>query len=746
MKNRIRGNGAPDPPMEFEYSGNPRMNPSSQCCALVLLLLVTPPFLLALEPLKPVRIETPPSIDGKLDDHAWQVASLVDRFTTFSPDFAREPSQKTVTLMAYDPENLYFAFRCYDTDPGKIKASVTSRDNIQPDDWICINLDSFNDQQSLYALYVNPVGIQMDSRYAANQEDFSVDLVWYSGGHITDDGYVVEVCIPLKSIRYAESDPVTMSVFFERKISRTSEHGSYPPMDPAKGYAFLTQMSPMVYHGLQHLSVLEVLPAFTYGQKYRDERGGLVSDERTRELSITAKYGIASNLTVDGTFNPDFSQIEADAGQVDVNLRYALYYIEKRPFFLEGSETYTLAATQMSEVDPLRSVVHTRTIIDPLAGVKLTGKLGSKTTIASLYAIEELPEDESAYAADYAHVPIIRVKQALAEDSYIGGIYAGRELRGHHNRLIGVDAMHRITSAGMLDYHGLLSYSREDPASMQKSGYAWAAQYSYSARDLDYKAGFVDISDAFRTETGYLTRTGVRSVTALVRPKFYPDSEIIQRIDAEIFSAQTQDRPSRLWETFNHISAQCLFLGTLTAKVKYSYCTEVFAGEQFKTGGLHFLLEGQLTKELSAGILYRRVGAVYYADAPYQGYSNRLTVEVVVQPSSHIESVSSVLFSDFYRTSDSHRIYEYPIFRERLTFQVNKYLFFRGVLEYNRYRSELLTDFLASFTYVPGTVIHLGYGSLYQKSEWQTDRYVESGRFHEMKRGVFFKMSYLWRA
>src|SRR5512137_1252145 len=213
---------------------------------------------------KPLRVSVPPVIDGRLDDPAWKDAPSVSGFKTFIPDFDREPGQPTTAWMAYDAENLYFAFKCFDREPDKIKAAVANRDTIRADDFICINLDSFNDQQSLYAFYVNPLGIQTDSRFASGVEDFSVDFVWTSAGRLDPDGYSVELAVPFKSIRYAGSKRVEMSIFFERRISRRSEHSSYPALDPARGYFFLTQMMPLELEGIKRYTLLEVLPAYTY--------------------------------------------------------------------------------------------------------------------------------------------------------------------------------------------------------------------------------------------------------------------------------------------------------------------------------------------------------------------------------------------------------------------------------------------------------------------------------------------------
>jgi len=701
----------------------------------------------SLDPLRPARTQRPPVIDGALDDGIWQECPSVSNFKTFAPDFGKDGTEKTIGYLAYDSENLYFAFRCYDREPDKIKSAVSSRDNVRSDDWVCINLDSFNDQQALYAFYVNPDGIQMDSRYAAGREDFSVDIVWYSAGQRTKDGYTIEIQIPLRSIRYSETNPVQMSIFFERYITRLSEHSSYPELDPAKGMNFLPQMTPLLYPDVKHFSLFEILPAATYSQKYKLDAGRLVNYEHKGEVGLTLKYGLTSDLILDGTYNPDFSQVEADAGQVDVNLRYALYYPEKRPFFLEGSEIYTVAATQMSAIDPVVSVVHTRMMVNPLVGGKLSGKIDSRNTIASLYVMDEIPSDERALSGNYSHFPIFRYKRALEEDSYLGAIYAGREFKEHFNRVLGVDGMLRMTPAAMFQFNGLYSTTKPDAATKQSPGYTFGLNYGYGARDLDYSLSVNNISEDFSAEAGYITRTGMLGFAGLVRPKFYPRGGAFQRISVELVSAQTKDKFARMWETYNYLAVRPAFLGSMNATVLYSYATEVFSGQRFNTGGFQASVSGLVTNQLRALLSYRTGQAIYYSANPYQGKSNRASATVIYQPTANLEANLSFVYSDFYRASDSEKIYEYPISRAKITYQMNRYLFFRGIVEYNKYRRRMLTDFLASFTYIPGTVAHAGYGSIYERMEWDNTRagYVNSEQFLESQRGFFFKVSYLWR-
>lgn len=280
-------------------------------------------------PLRPIFTEEAPIIDGVLNDHIWTVAPQVSNFKTFIPDFGKDLSEKTIVYMAYDKNNLYFAYKCYDREPEKIKATITNRDNIFNDDWICINLDTYNDHQTLTAFYVNPLGIQGDSRYSNNVEDGSSDFVWFSGGQIDEDGYTVEIQIPFKSIRYNSGKEVEMALFFERKINRRSEQGSFPALNPDKGMSILTQLNPIIYEGVGKQSFLEILPAVTYNNQSSLHNGEFKNDMKEAAASMTIKYGITSNLILDATYNPDFSQIEADAGQIDVNLRSNLYFAEK---------------------------------------------------------------------------------------------------------------------------------------------------------------------------------------------------------------------------------------------------------------------------------------------------------------------------------------------------------------------------------------------------------------------------------
>jgi hypothetical protein len=693
-----------------------------------------------LPPLIPFRTDAPPIIDGLLDDPVWAQAPAETGFKTWRPDFGKDMQEKTVVYYAYDRENLYFAYRCYDSEPSKIKASVTARDTIEKDDWICLNIDTFNDQQSLYALYVNPLGIQGDSRFEGGQEDFTVDIVWFSAGRIDAEGYTIEVRIPFKSIRYRHREPVEMGIIFERSISRLSQGGTYPALDPARGFDFLNQTRPLHFTDIKHYTLLEILPAFTYGKTSRIDQGTLEPQKARSELSLTGKYGLTSQLILDGTINPDFSQVESDAGQVDFNLRYALFYPEKRPFFLEGREKFTLAATEQG--NPLESVVHTRTIVNPLLGFKLIGKVGPKDTIASIYAMDELaPESPD----DYAHVTIARYKHALSGDSFIGGVWTGRFEGSRYNVVAGSDGYIRLNPSSYFAYQALFALTKPEAGSDEVEGHALNFQYYYSTRDRLFEVTFQDLGKDFVTETGYLTRNGLTRLKVGFLPMIYPKSRTFLRIDPLFHTINIRDKFSGLFETYNTFDLRLIMPRNTTLIAGGRYQTEAFLGQRFGRSGFRLIGTSQVTKQFSLDARYLYGQKIRYVESPYQGRGSDATFSATYLPSEKLHFGLSLAYSDFFRSADGVKEYDYTIVRSENVFQVNKYLFFRAIVEYNSFYKRTMTDLLASFTYIPGTVVYIGYGSLYEKTAWRDEEYVPSDRFLETKRSFFFKVSYLWR-
>ena len=707
------------------------------------------------------RAAAPPVIDGVLDDPAWAAGLRFDGFKTFKPDYGKDASQRTEAYIAYDAENFYFAFRCQDTEPAKVKAAVSKRDNVFQDDIVFVVLDTFNDRQSGYSFILNPLGIQGDGMVnTAGNLELSFDAVWYSKGRIDDAGWSVEARIPLQSLRFPGRDVQTWRIMFIRFFTRTSEQVSFPVLDPEYG-SLLGQAQTFQVSGLKYKRVVELLPAFTFGRTEEatvESAGELVRNEELdiTDVSLTGKLGITSDLTLDGTVNPDFSQVEADAGQIDFNQRYALYYEEKRPFFLEGSDLWQFGG--MVEEGPLTAMVYTRTIVDPTFGFKLTGKVTPRDTVAAIYAQDSVPvdpalEDPSTVDA-HPDVMIARYKHSLADDAYIGAFYTGREDGSGFNRVGGFDGRFRLSQTQIASFHLFGSLSRpaavpegEDAAPTDKD-HALGLNYVFSNRRWVVDLGYQDISDGFRVDTGFVYRTGLRRVSAFAMHNIYPKSKFFQKLEPFYWSYHLYDTVYDMWETFNLFSFRLRMPRNSMFRLDTLLSNEVFAGRRFDTSGIGIQAESQLAKSLYFRVLARRTGNILYdEEAPIPGTGNRLMGTLVYQPMDQLDFTLSASYVDFYDKVERVKLYDYLILRSRNTFQVNKYLFVRGIVEYNDFYKRMVLDGLVSFTYIPGTVVHLGYGSALEKVEWDGTlaEFARSDRFHEMKRGFFFKVSYLHR-
>jgi hypothetical protein len=735
-----------------------------QILAILLIIFIFSPVWSADQtPFAPLKTDTPPKIDGVLDDDVWKQAPSQTGFKTWMPDYDHALSEKTIVYYAYDSHNIYFAFRCFDRRPDQIKTSVTTRDNIRREDWVCVNLDSFNDHQSMYAFYANPHGIQEDSVFANGKEDISVDMVWYSAGKIDKEGYTIEMRIPFKSIRFTNGNRVEMGVIFERRVSRRSEQGTFPPLNSGQGKFFLTQTNPIVYKGVKKETLLELLPAVTASSRSsRLLTGGKMRRYQPElDLSLTGKVGLSSNLVLDVTVNPDFSHIEADADKVDLELYYALFYEEKRPFFLEGAEIFNIGAGNKY----LQSAVHTRQIIDPLAGVRLTGKVGEKNTLAFMYALDDIMDGaiERLSGSEYAHFSILRYKRALKGDGYLGVLATGRDRAGGYNHVGGIDGQIRIDPSRIVNFHALGSdtkfdiwtnsnyYFDFDPVSSRQQdpekyqGHSLGAKFLSTTRKLDLELNLLDISKRFYTDTGFLTRNGISTANVVFAPKIYPKSKILRRIDAGVSSSWSRDQYWDMNESENILFANFYLTKNSYVTLNYKFSNEIFKGERFDTGGFLGGLSTQISKHFFFQLSYRKTDGIRYISLPFQGQGTRIYASVLFQPSDNFRSSFAYTYSDFFRKSDGVKDFKQTIIRSKNTWQLNRYLFVRAIGEYYINRKQLHTDFLASFTYIPGTVVHVGYSSIYNRIRWANNRFVESDRFLETRRGFFFKVSYLWR-
>lgn len=711
-------------------------------CLLIVLLLF---FCRTASPQSPIQVaktSTPPVIDGILDDPAWAQVVKYSGFITYMPEFSKPGSFETSAMMTYDDENLYVAFDCRDPEPGKIKATISARDQIKSEDWVCINMDPFFDRQSMVDLYVNPYGIQEDGRSSGNQEDTGADYVFYSKGTIDSAGYKVEIRIPFKSLRYRKKEPVVMGFILERRIQRFSEHATWPALKEEQGMNFRTQTYPFSFAGIRHYTLVEAIPAFTYTLQQAHKKGTFGLSVNKPSISLTGKVGLTSQLVLDMAINPDFSQVESDAGQIEENQRYALFYPEKRPFFQEGQENFDIAG--ISHYSYFQQVFHTRQIVNPLAGIKLTGKLDDKNRLALLYALDEPYEgtDSSGIRASFA---IGRYRYNIKDDTHVGAVATFREGCGTFNRIAGLDSRIRLSPSTVIEFNLLGSSNPGTAGGPLKNDWLGTALLSNMTSKTVYSIELQHIGVDFSSESGYQMRSGLNKLFGTFSYNFYKDKGFFRRFTPNVFSLNNQDLFSGLWE--NDFGAGIEFWGDRSTRIEFlvNPCNEVYRSGKYKTHNVQLSVQSQVVKSLLVTSQYRFGYLTRYIENPYTGYGGTGTLNLVFQPVQKFQSELKLSYSDFYRLGTGAVDFRYLIIRSKNTFQINSKLFVRAIVEYNSFEKDLTLDLLASFTYIPGTVIHLGYGSLFRQTEWNGHDYQPGADFLEIKRGFFFKASYLWR-
>ncbi len=453
-------------------------------------------------------------IDGLLDDEAWTQAALLEGFTQFRPIEGVEASQRTEVLVLVDEDAIYFAVKAYDDLPGEIRATLSERDSYTfTDDYVRFVLDTFDDQRRAYVFTVNPLGVQHDGLWNETGGgtgrrgrgrfgppiDEAPDFLWDSDARITEWGYEAEIRIPFKSLRFPELDEQAWGLQVQRKIQRNGYESSWAPITGNVANQ-LTQAGKLT--GLRSLDMglfMELNPVMTGSRNGSvDDLGDFVHDDPSGEFGLNATYGVTSNLTLDATYNPDFSQIEADAGQVQVNERFALFFPEKRPFFLEGTEIFGMP----------KQLVYTRTIQNPIAGGKLTGKVGG-LNLGYLGAVDETFDA----ASPEVYVNLVRARGDVGASSTIGAVYTDRTVGTRNfNRVAGADARVQLGGRYTFTLMGAQSFTNNKSLAERVDGRMASARFERAGRTFSFNAEIEDSQADFDAGSGFFQRIGTAQV------------------------------------------------------------------------------------------------------------------------------------------------------------------------------------------------------------------------------------------
>ncbi|MFB0565285.1 MAG: DUF5916 domain-containing protein [Candidatus Aminicenantaceae bacterium] len=704
------------------------------------------------------KIESDIKVDAVLGEEAWERALTLELKYEVRPGENVPPPVRTEVLLTYDKKNLYAAFRCYDPNPSAIRAHLRDRDTLGGDDWIALILDTFNDERRSFDFIVTAQGVQFDQIESQSGEDNGWDTFWDSASKITDWGYTVEIAIPFSSIRFQRKKGTQVWGFdaVRRYPREHAFHIGLFPRDRSNNCYLCQALKIEGFEGATPGRNIEINPTATSVRT--DERpdfpqGKLKKRDQETELGLTTQWGITPNLMLNFTANPDFSQVEADALQLDINEPFALFYPERRPFFTEGADFF----------NSLESVIYTRTMRDPSWGFKLTGKEGPNT-IGAYMVRDQMTnlifpgsQESSSTSLDKANTSsVFRYKRDFGSRYTVGLLATNREGMGYFNRIYGFDLDFRFTRTNQIQLLVLGSNTRYpdevvndfNQPSGSFSDRLISFEYDHVTRTWGWWADYEEAGPKFRADLGYYPMVGFRNVEGGLHYTWNarPDSWwSLFRVGSELNYFEDHDgallnKRASLWLAYNGTMQSSLFIRGLKSR-------EAYNNREFDL--TYFLIEGGFwpTSNLQLIALTLFGDRIDYANTrlgkrfminPWLTYNfgkhlrlaldhtyEQMKVQDVLLYTANISGVSAIYqfnVRTFFRAIIQHVDYNYN--PGNYTFDID-----------SRYK-RFFTQLLFSYKINPRTVLFLGYSDNYYGGQGYG--------LTQSDRTFFVKLSYAW--
>jgi len=668
------------------------------------------------------RTSNPPKIDGKLDDPCWKESQELTDFVQNDPKNGESPTERTCAWVCYDEDNLYVAFHCYDSEPKKVTAHITRRDYAANDDVACVILDTFNDKRFSYWFAVNPYGIQGDFVGDGNDQDENWDALWRSDGNRTEDGWEGEMAIPFKSLRFSTRNEQEWGINFLRIIRRKGENILYtnsPREEPMlENSARLVGLKDIKrgYH-------FEFLPYSTF----RSEKQIELKEKNKFDTGLDVKYGITSNLTLDFTLNPDFGQIESDQDQINLS-PYETYFNEKRPFFLERADIFSSRF----------NLFYSRRIVNPIEGLKLTGKI-DKYTLGFIQAVDEVPDAPDDYFT------IFQIKRDVFKSGNIAFMGTSLDTKDDYSRSFRLGYDFRFKNIYLLVLSGAKVFNK----GVNKDDWAYAFQLNRSPdRGFNFNLQYDDLGKNFRPRTGYVSRTDYQKISSWWGYQFRPT-----KLDLKTFNLGTG-----IYHTSNHSGATTY--QAIIPEVDFNFVRNWFFNfgfgrekdrpqiyqdgvlvwsDQTYTNDFFYLnFDRESHGFLDGGFSYNQ-GEIYIYKDDYtrteSGTYRSLSLWATVKPLVNLELETNINHQSQYQNDFKDRIYNIWILDYWVRYQVTKDIFTRIFFESNLDSHQHQLNFLIGYNYSPGSYLYLAYNEQRDNS---------AGKFRLKERVLMLKATYLW--
>lgn len=700
-------------------------------------------------------------VDGQLGEEAWDRAARFSGFTEIQPGDEVRPPVETEVLVTYDATSLYVAFIAYD-DPERVRASLRERDDIFQDDWVGIIVDPYGDGVQAYEIFANPLGIQGDLfMQASGNEDIGFDLIYHSEGEITDDGYRVEMAIPFSSLRFPDRAEHAWNITFLRSHPRSSR-GVYSWATVSRDDpCLLCQMGTI--EGIQGITPgtnIDVLPAVVGVQRAsRKEAGGLDNGRLRLEPSVNLQYSFTPSLTGEATVNPDFSQVESDAAQIDVNTTFALSFPERRPFFQEGSGLF----------ETWLDAVYTRSINDPIGAAKLTGRAG-RTSMAFLSAVDEhtpllIPFEERSELAEAGRSVsnILRARRSFGENSFVGGTLTDRRLvDGGSGSLVSGDLQYQFLTNYRIEAQLALSHTQElEDADLSEaigagtfdrgthsaaldgerfSGWASYVSLERSGRHWNFDFDYWGHSPTFRAANGFITRNDYHRFVASQSVDLYPKWSFAEILTTGAFVQRTLN--------FDGVEKSAEVGGRFYGRLKrqtFFFTTFSIEREQFQDVAFDGLynagveVNSRFSEPLSASF-YLYGGRGIYREDLVEGQRVNAGASLTIKPLQRLVFETGMNYARMRDPETGESFFEGFILRTRSSLQFTRELSLRLVVQYDDFDETLAVEPLLAYRINAFSTFYVGSTHGLDRFDYQNDR-----RFEQSARQFFFKFQYLFQ-
>ena len=760
----------------------------------------TPPPNEAKIPLSKIpRVHRAPKLEDFLENHPREAELTVTDFRQNSPGDGTPATEPTTAYLSYDDRNLYAVFVCRD-EAGMVRAHLSKREASDQDDGVGLLLDTFRDFHRAYFFYSNPLGVQTDAIYTEGQGyDFSFDTLWDNAGRVTSEGYVVFFSIPFKSLRFSSDPEQTWGVALYRVILRKSEY-DYWPYVTQRVEGLTQQFAPV--GDLDNVSPGRNIQFIPYGllanDHFLNQPNPLSAatppaflDRFEHRAGLDAKFVAKDSLTFDVTLNPDFSQVESDDPQLTVNQRFAVFFPEKRPFFIENAGFF---ATPIN-------LFFSRRIADPQFGARMTGKLG-KWTLGAL-VIDDRRPGQSFSSGPYntrAADGVVRVTREFGNQSYIGGFFSSRDFADTSNRVASLDARLKFSKNWVVDIQGVHSWTRQNlnagqnclsfassnPAIGSQQGNALWADASYSGRHFSFSTNYNDFSPNFCTEMGFVNRIDIRQNYAFGGYFWRPEKSKIIDFGPSVSETLDWDHNGVLQDWQAAVGFQVDLTKQTTVSISRGEAYELFNNIGFRRHSASVLAATQPYKWISFSARYTQGIQVNFIPAPglspFLANAKRVNFGLTLRPSARFRFDETLIY---YRLgtragwvtppfSTGQGVLNNYLNRAKLNYQFTKELSLRLILDYNAtiantqlfdvQRSlggsddvngpfaptkQFTTDVLLTYLLHPGTAVYLGYNNGYNDlalhpgaSPFVT---AQGAPNNSTSRLFFIKLSYLLR-